>query len=145
MMFRWEKELSYTLSNDGEILQKKEYLLSNENSGETISASFDSLLAKEKQKHVLKVNNGVAYENDEIPTKTTEVYEGQKIQITSIVNNKQDFLGWKADDSSTVFEDATAETTFVIIGNTDVSITASYKNMADSSNTSNSICNRKTE
>lgn len=132
-----EKELSYTLSNDGEILQKKEYLLSNENSGETISASFDSLLAKEKQKHVLKVNNGVAYENDEIPTKTMEVYEGQKIQITSIVNNKQDFLGWKADDSSTVFEDATAETTFVIIGNTDVSITASYKNMADSSNTSN--------
>lgn len=109
-----EKELSYTLSNDGEILQKKEYLLSNENSGETISASFDSLLAKEKQKHVLKVNNGVAYENDEIPTKTMEVYEGQKIQITSIVNNKQDFLGWKADDSSTVFEDATAETTFVI-------------------------------
>ena len=111
--------------------------MSNENAGTTISANFDSLLAKEKQKHVLKVNNGVAYEDDETPTKMMEVYEGQKIQITSALNNKQDFLGWKADDSSTVFEEVTAETTFVIIGNTDVSITALYKNMVDGSNTLN--------
>lgn len=132
-----EKELSYTLSDDGKILQKKEYTLSNENSGETIRTNFDSLLVNEKQKHILKVNNGVAYEGDETPTKTMEVYEGQKIQIASVVNNKQDFLGWKADDSSTVFEESAAETTFVIIGNTDVNITASYKNRMDSYNTPN--------
>lgn len=132
-----EKELSYTLSDDGKILQKKEYTLSNENSGETIRTNFDSLLVDEKQKHILKVNNGVAYEGDETPTKTMEVYEGQKIQIASVVNNKQDFLGWKADDSSTVFEESAAETTFVIIGNTDVNITASYKNRMDSYNTPN--------
>lgn len=132
-----EKELSYTLSGDGKVLQKKEYSLSNENSGETIRTNFDSLLVGEKQKHVLKVNNGVAYKDDETPTKTMEVYEGQKIQITSVVNNKKDFLGWKADDSSTVFEEPATETTFVIIGNSDVNITALYKNMADSSNTPN--------
>lgn len=132
-----EKELSYTLSGDGKVLQKKEYSLSNENSGETIRTNFDSLLVGEKQKHVLKVNNGVAYKDDETPTKTMEVYEGQKIQITFVVNNKKDFLGWRADDSSTVFEEPAAETTFVIIGNSDVNITALYKNMADSSNTPN--------
>ena len=84
---------------------------------------------------IFKNYNSVAYKDDETPTKTMEVYEGQKIQITSVVNNKKDFLGWKADDSSTVFEEPAAETKFVIIGNSDVNITALYKNMADSSNT----------
>ncbi|MCD7745609.1 MAG: leucine-rich repeat protein, partial [Lachnospiraceae bacterium] len=119
--------LTYTMDEDGTMLEDADYELKEAESGETVAPDLDTL-RDGMERHTLKTIRGYML-TDDVMTFSFEAFAGETTTIYAYVPEGYEFDHWTSsiEDETGLFEDAYSATTTVTMPDENVTVTAALK------------------
>ncbi len=112
-------QTTYALASESETM--KPYTLEKTSDGTVVEHDYDSM--DTTTSHTVKVVSGTLEQNGEIFSETT-AQKGEALVISAYVPEGYQFIRWETDAGDAVLRDGNAESTVLIMGDTDIVVTA---------------------